>query len=109
MTYYFLLITSIFFVAACIFKERIFFTNNFTTKLYFTSDFTSDFVFLQVVISKKESMFSWDETTSKVPARLTLQVRIILQVTLQLTYQLILQVIISLQVIFQERNLILQA
>ena len=30
--------------------------------------------FLQVVISKKESMFSWDETTSKVPARLTLQV-----------------------------------
>ena len=29
----------------------------------------------KVVISKKESMFSWDETTSKVPARLTLQVR----------------------------------
>jgi hypothetical protein len=28
----------------------------------------------KVVISKKESMFSWDETTSKVPARLTLQV-----------------------------------
>ena len=29
----------------------------------------------KVVISKKESMFSWDETTSKVPARLTLQVK----------------------------------
>ena len=28
----------------------------------------------KVVISKKESMFSWDETTSKVPSRLTLQV-----------------------------------
>ena len=28
----------------------------------------------KVVISKKESLFSWDETTSKVPARLTLQV-----------------------------------
>ncbi|TRY61213.1 hypothetical protein TCAL_10928 [Tigriopus californicus] len=28
----------------------------------------------KVVISKKESMFSWDETTSKVPARMTLQV-----------------------------------
>ena len=31
----------------------------------------------KVVISKKESMFSWDETTSKVPARLTLQVRVL--------------------------------
>ena len=29
----------------------------------------------KVVVSKKESMFSWDETTSKVPARLSLQVR----------------------------------
>ena len=28
----------------------------------------------KVVVSKKESMFSWDETTSKVPARLSLQV-----------------------------------
>jgi len=28
----------------------------------------------KIVISKKESMFSWDETTSKVPARLNLQV-----------------------------------
>ena len=32
----------------------------------------------KVVVSKKESMFSWDETTSKVPARLSLQVRLLL-------------------------------
>ncbi len=28
----------------------------------------------KIVISKKESMFSWDETEYKIPARLTLQV-----------------------------------
>ena len=28
----------------------------------------------KIVISKKESMFSWDETEYKIPARLTMQV-----------------------------------
>lgn len=28
----------------------------------------------KIVISKKESMFSWDETEYKIPARLTLQI-----------------------------------
>jgi len=28
----------------------------------------------KIVISKKESLFSWDETESKIPARLELQV-----------------------------------
>ena len=31
-------------------------------------------MFVQVVISRKESVFSWDETITKIPPRLNLQV-----------------------------------